>query len=616
MAERTISHYELQRLLGEGAMGKVYLARDVILDRPVAIKLITPRNLGDPSFFDRFKREARLAGQLNHPNVATVYEYGEEGGEAFLAMEFVDGTTLSDTWKAGPLAVELVRKWGAQAAAALGAAHKRGIVHRDIKGPNLMITADGDLKVMDFGVARSSSETQLTMDGQLIGTANIMAPEIVQGGQAVSQSDLFSLGCVLYEALAGVAPFPGDDAMSVLYQVVHQEPRNLSEIRPDVPPDLAALIHGMLSKDPSGRPGPAELIADALLGKPVDFSPADAGATMVQGGDVTMVAGPPPGTGFTPVPPTGNAPPPGTQTAPPGTAVGSQVGVPPVPPANRKSWWIPLVLAVGVALAGMWYFMGRSGDGVSGNRAVAVSFNEEAVRLIDANRDSLMVRPDVADEIIDLLIKSTNADPKYVDAWNNMGIVFLESGKTHMAESHIRRGLEENPDNHVLYIHLAEVLAANGSPQAENNYRKAIQLNPNLIYRNNFGSWLIEQERFDEALEELEVAWTPFATGSIPDSLRHIALAVRKNKGLAQLGLNDLDGAESTLAGLTDFAPRYLPGWMAFARVAEARGDLKEAGKRWARLVSATIPGSPSFDPELKAAWDAWEIRRNASQDN
>jgi len=189
LTSRRIAHFELHELLGEGAMGKVYRATDLELERSVAIKLLGSRSGNDPSFIERFKREARLAAQLNHPNIATIYAFGEENGEAYIAMEFVEGETLTDRLARGSLPMSEVRKFGRQTAAALAVAHEKGIIHRDIKPGNLMINRFGELKVMDFGVARRSGETELTMAGSLIGTANIMAPELVRGEGATPAAD-------------------------------------------------------------------------------------------------------------------------------------------------------------------------------------------------------------------------------------------------------------------------------------------------------------------------------------------------------------------------------------------------------------------------------------------
>ncbi|NNF05829.1 MAG: serine/threonine protein kinase, partial [Candidatus Eisenbacteria bacterium] len=280
-----ISHYELLDLLGEGGMGKVYRAIDINLDRPVAIKVLTDRMIGDPEFLERFKREARLAAQLNHPNIATIYEFGEEDGTAYLAMEFVEGKTLQQLMQGRGLAFDDIYFLGGQAARALALAHSRGIVHRDIKAPNLMLTADGNLKVMDFGVARRTGDTQLTMEGALVGTAHIMAPEIIEGKVPGPAADLFSLGCVLYEMATGSPAFSGETASTILYQVAHKDPVPPRELRPDIPEDLEELIASLLVKDPAERFGPTEAVAHALEfpgvpweppPEPVSFDPEDA----------------------------------------------------------------------------------------------------------------------------------------------------------------------------------------------------------------------------------------------------------------------------------------------------------------------------------------------------
>ena len=267
-----IGFYRIEAFAGEGAMGRVYRATDVRLDRSVALKVLPEELVEDPAHLARFEREAKAASALNHPNIVTVYEVGEQivpsGGSAgardlrvpFIAMEFVDGKSLREILSTGPLSVKRALDVAVQAAEALMRAHEAGIVHRDLKPDNLMIRSDGYVKVLDFGLARvrhpaDTSSLARTLDGEyfVVGTASYMSPEQARGKPVDGRSDIFSFGVVLYEALAGRPPFPGESAVDVLSAILHENPPPLAETAPQVPRDLARTIERCLAKDPDER---------------------------------------------------------------------------------------------------------------------------------------------------------------------------------------------------------------------------------------------------------------------------------------------------------------------------------------------------------------------------
>lgn len=261
-----VGRYRLQERLSRGGMGEVWRAYDLTLGRPVALKLLRA-GLADPVDRERFLREARAAAQLNHPNIVAIFDVGEWEGCSYLVMELLEGRSLADVLaERGPLPVEDVRRYGAQAAAGLAAAHARGVVHRDIKPSNLMLASDGTLKLVDFGIARVLDEasSRLTATGTIVGTASYVAPEQARGLQADARTDLYALGCVLYQLLVGRTPFVGAPT-EVLYAHLYTEPEPLTDLRPDVPPDLVALVHGLLAKDPNDRPAEAGVVREALL---------------------------------------------------------------------------------------------------------------------------------------------------------------------------------------------------------------------------------------------------------------------------------------------------------------------------------------------------------------
>jgi formylglycine-generating enzyme required for sulfatase activity/predicted Ser/Thr protein kinase len=282
---RILGHFRIIREIGRGGMGEVYLAQDVTLRRPVALKLLPAIFQRDPERVRRFDREARAAAALNHPNIMTVYEVGEWEGQRFIAAEFVEGETLAQNLSHGPLAVPQVLRLGMQIAEALAAAHQAGIVHRDLKPANVMLRPDATVKVLDFGLARLSqsiaeteeTETQ-TAAGRLLGTLAYMSPEQVRGQIADARSDLWSLGVVLYEILSGRRPFEGDSHAEVLAAIVAREPVPLRSMNPNVPAEVEQLVAGLLVKDREERRGSAAEVAREL--KQLSSKPAEPRVTM------------------------------------------------------------------------------------------------------------------------------------------------------------------------------------------------------------------------------------------------------------------------------------------------------------------------------------------------
>ena len=247
--------YKIEGLLGAGGMGKVYRATDTRLNRKVAVKI------SEEKFSGRFEREARAISAFNHPHICTLYDVGPN----YLVMELLDGTTLADEIKKGPLAIEQVARYGAQIAAALAEAHAHGVVHRDLKPGNIMVTRHG-VKVLDFGLARMASEAGLTEANFVMGTPMYMAPEQVEGGESDARTDLFALGLVLYEMAAGKLPFPGKSLGRMQVSGAAAEAPRLSLQRAEVPESLDALVGKLLQKDPAQRCASAGEVAAELSG--------------------------------------------------------------------------------------------------------------------------------------------------------------------------------------------------------------------------------------------------------------------------------------------------------------------------------------------------------------
>ncbi|MEU6375095.1 PASTA domain-containing protein [Streptomyces sp. NPDC046909] len=266
--------YELRLLLGSGGMAEVHLAHDLRLDRGVAVKTLRTDLAHDPALQERFRREAQSTASLNHPAIAAVYDTGEHfsyGAQLpYLVMEYVDGMTLRDALYSGPpLTVERALEVTAGVLEALAHSHQHGIVHRDIKPANVMVTWSGQVKVMDFGIARDARDVGMTQTSMVIGTAQYVSPEQAMGHAFDARSDLYSVGCLLYELLTLRAPFTGDSPMAVMYQHVQEEPRLPSLYNPEVGPQVDAIVLRALTKDPAYRYQAAqEMLADieAFLG--------------------------------------------------------------------------------------------------------------------------------------------------------------------------------------------------------------------------------------------------------------------------------------------------------------------------------------------------------------
>jgi eukaryotic-like serine/threonine-protein kinase len=254
VGEVVAERYELEEVVGTGGMSSVFKARDMLLERSVALKVLHPHFTEDDQYVERFRREARAVASLSHPNIVTILDRGEDEGRQFIVFELVEGRTLAEVLQAeGRLPVRRALEIAIQVALGLGFAHEQGLVHRDVKPQNVILNGDGRAKVTDFGIARSLDVQGVTQSGAVLGTSNYIAPEQASGRPVDRTTDVYSLGVVLFELLTGEVPFPGESFVAVAMQHVSEPPPSVLEVRPDVPLRVARAVDRALEKDPAQR---------------------------------------------------------------------------------------------------------------------------------------------------------------------------------------------------------------------------------------------------------------------------------------------------------------------------------------------------------------------------
>jgi eukaryotic-like serine/threonine-protein kinase len=341
--------YRILRKLGAGGMANVYLAEDQELGRRVAIKILNDKHANDGQFIERFRREAKNAAALSHPNIVSIYDRGEAEGTYYIAMEYLDGRSLKELIVGrGPAPVNVALEYTRQMLAALRFAHRHGIVHRDIKPHNVLVDSEGRVKVTDFGIARAGA-SQMTEAGSIVGTAQYLSPEQARGGVVDQRSDLYSLGVVLYELLTGETPFQGDTPVEIAMKHLSQAPEPPSSLRPDLPRELDWIVMRALAKDPEDRYQSAEEM-DADLervarGAPVAAATEESATQVMRVPAAAVPAGAAAGAA-TMVAPRVQAPPPVTEYSE------YQEG----PDRRRPLWpWLLAIFLIAAAGLGGWY---------------------------------------------------------------------------------------------------------------------------------------------------------------------------------------------------------------------------------------------------------------------
>jgi beta-lactam-binding protein with PASTA domain/tRNA A-37 threonylcarbamoyl transferase component Bud32 len=334
--------YEMVRHIARGGMAQVYLAQDLLLDRPVALKVLFPELSVDRNFVERFRREAKAAANLSHPNIVSVYDWGQGDSTYFIVMEYVDGPTLSSMLRQGPLDPERAAAIASSVAAALDFAHRRGVIHRDVKPGNVLIDSRAQVKVADFGIARAVGTSEdLTQTGSVMGTATYFSPEQAQGYPVDPRSDVYSLGVVLYEMAAGKPPFSGDSPVAIAYKHVKEAPPSPRSINPAVPASLEAIILKAMAKDPADRYQSAEEMRADLARFTAGHAVAAPPPGMVATGVMGAVAG--------------------ATAVQPRVAGAAVTQVQPIArrdEPNRTALWVLVILALIALLVGL-FFLGR-----------------------------------------------------------------------------------------------------------------------------------------------------------------------------------------------------------------------------------------------------------------
>ena len=428
--------YRIVRKLGTGGMADVYLAEDQELGRRVAIKILNDRHAADDSFVERFRREAKNAAGLSHPNIVSVYDRGTAEGTYYIAMEYLDGRSLKELIVSrGPAPVKTSVEYARQILAAVGFAHRHGIVHRDIKPHNVLVGPEGRLKVTDFGIARSGA-SQMTEVGSIIGTAQYLSPEQARGAPVDQTSDLYSVGVVLYELLTGQVPFTGETPLEIAMKHLSEVPKPPSELRPEVPHDLDLVVLRALAKDPADRyPSAEQMDADlerVLTGMPVGSETAEAATAVLSGSGVIAAAPTSVITRPSQAAPTRPAPPGGTPPA-------GYYGYEGPPRRRRPVWpWILAVLLLAAAGAAAWFAYTKIQDQLGANKTVAVP-------LAKGLRESRAVQK----------IRNANLVPRVTRQTSETvekGVVFVQS---------------PNEGTHVAKNSTVDITVSRGPPQVE-----------------------------------------------------------------------------------------------------------------------------------------------------
>ena len=540
MIGQTVAQYKIVEKLGEGGMGAVYRADDLKLDRTVALKFVLA-GLGDGlGGQERLMLEAKACAALNHPNITTVHDFGEHDSRSFIVMEYVEGTTLQDAIRQRSFSSEEVVAIGIQIADALGAAHAKGIIHRDLKSANIMLAASGRVKVMDFGLAKLVEGSFLTQTGTTLGTAAYMSPEQVRSDELTIRSDIYSLGVVLYELATGVTPYPHAHQLAVMYAVANEDPMPPRERNPDIPESLEAAILKAMAKDPAERFASCEEFAAALRGTAAvrgAAEPSENVAPAARSG-VDRLA-------FT-------------------QKRWFRVGIPVIVAASL----VALTLVVqGPILVGI----GTTHVGVSPDQSRAqVHYDGGMTYFHDGDFNNAVSE----------LERAVELDPSFGSAWSALAAASVNTGNFVAAQIQSERALQLNPrdaEAHYNFAFASEEIGETARARAA--YMQAVRLDSSFTAAYSaLGNLMIESGTPEDAVPLLESAMA-----NNPES-EHLFL-IRKNLGKAYLAMGRHEDAAQHLVESLRANPDWPESVALLARTYDAAGLREDARPLWERYV-------------------------------
>ncbi|MEO5988298.1 MAG: protein kinase [Candidatus Eisenbacteria bacterium] len=587
MAGERLSHYEIIRELGRGGMGEVVEAIDLDLGRTVALKFIAPALAADPEHLRRFEREARAAASLSHPHIATVYAFEKAAGRPFIVMQLLTGRTLRDHLREGGLSTTDSLRIARDTLSALAYAHARGIVHRDVKPENLMFDEHGAIQLTDFGLAYAANTTRLTMTGTTLGTAAYLAPEALAGAPQ-ARSDVFAVGVMLHEMLAGELPFPGDAPLALMFAIANMAARPLRDRMPDAPDTLVELLARLLEKDPAQRPDAAEAARalDAVLnGTPLPvprvLNPEE--RAQLEG----AATGPLPASPIS-----------GADTAPLLAPVRTEeleverirsplpVAVHVGPPLGRgAAWKMTTVIALVVLGAGTFAGLNLQRRAATQKRAAAQVLNDEGVSLLQAG-DAAAARTK--------LEQAARLDPRFGEAQINLAVAERQSGRLTQAaqrlDALLKRESPRTPEARqrraYAYEQLAEIAIHDGDwAGAAAQLQLAFEQDSSSARSfNQLGHALLRSRAAGPALAVMDRGLA-----------RHQAEpALHKNAGLAALALGDTARARREADAALVLDAGYRPAFALRARVLVREAQTRAAAEDLERYLR----GADGLDPD------------------
>ena len=552
MVGKTVSHYKIESELGQGGMGIVYRATDTVLERTVALKFLPPMFSRDEDAQKRFVHEARAVSALDHPNVAVVHEIGNtDTGQAFIVMAYYNGQTLEDIIAEGPISFDDAVAYALSIARGLGAAHDKGIIHRDIKPGNVMVTESGLLKILDFGLAKVQDVT-MTMGAKSLGTLAYMSPEQAQGTAVDARTDLWALGVVFYEMLCGKRPFDGPYDAAILYAAAHEAHESVANRREGTPDHVAAIVDKLLQKKPDLRYQSAQEVVD----------------------DLVALTGPTPSVISSVIQPVVEP----VQAPVPAPAVSAILE--PVASAVQPKSKNPLILVIGVVLVAVLGLLGwqaLSGPSVEpvavqSNRELAQEYLNKALAELEKNNFSLALVE---------LERGKAADSTYVPLWSSLAGVYFQLNQYPNAIRAARKAISLDSTAAGPYYNLGLSLAEQGDIEgAISALRTAIERNNGFIQAYSaLSDILIESGEPEKALGILEIAAMKVSPGA------QFEFIIYKNQGKALMSLGRYSEAVNYLESSSKLNDTWPETFYLLAKAYDELGDRMLAKPMWERYL-------------------------------